>query len=200
MPAEPDRLYPIVANASADLMRDLRQSASRRRFLNTNSCVRNYVQLRSPSMTDDAANLREQIQDFFRLFGLHEQHRTPCGQPLSVSHAHALMRLLDVDDEAGLRISELGAHLRIDKSNVSRLCARMEEAGHVERRPCPDDGRAKRLWLTQEGREIAARVNDTSLRRFATLLESLSDTPGQIIDSFQSLNDALRDTLEDGQT
>ena len=144
-----------------------------------------------------ALALREQIKAFLQRFGLNRQHRTPCGQPLSVPHAHALMRLLEAhrDDEGGLRISELGADLNIDKSNVSRLCTRMEDRGHIERRPCPEDGRAKRLWLTDEGREVARQVDEASLKRFSRLLGAIEEdgSAEELLDSLTILNDALQD-------
>ena len=136
-----------------------------------------------------AYQLRKTIRTFVQLFGLHQQHQTPCGQPLTVPHAHALMALLQED---GLRIAELGEHLNIDKSNVSRLCARMEDKGHLERRPCPDDGRAKRLWLTEEGRDLAGRVNEASVDRFSQIVEKVTDTQAaQIIEALETLNSAL---------
>lgn len=145
---------------------------------------------------EQARALREQIQIFLRLFGLHQQHQTPCGQPLTVPHAHALMRLLDA--AGGLRIGEVGAHLNIDKSNVSRLCARMEADGHIERRPCPNDGRAKRLWLTDEGQKLAAQVDQTSLQRFARLVETIASTgTSQIIEALEVLNDGLAHSLDE---
>jgi DNA-binding MarR family transcriptional regulator len=143
-----------------------------------------------------ARALRGRIKTFLQRFGLNQNHQTPCGQPLSVPHAHALMRLLEAkrDDDGGLRISELGVELKIDKSNVSRLCARMEEEGHVERRPCPEDGRAKRLWLTDEGREVAEQVDEASLERFSKLLGALEEegSPEELLDSLTMLNDALK--------
>lgn len=137
-----------------------------------------------------ARELREQLKLFMRLFGLHQQHQTPCGESLSVPHAHSLMRLREA--ESGLRISELGEHLNIDKSNVSRLCRRMEEAGHIERRPCPEDGRAKRLWLTDEGRRLAAQLDRSSLERFSRILEVVdADEAPKVIEALQTLNSAL---------
>ncbi|MFP4601225.1 MAG: MarR family winged helix-turn-helix transcriptional regulator [Persicimonas sp.] len=144
----------------------------------------------------NAYELREQIRTFVQLFGLHEQHQTPCGQPLTVPHAHALMVLLEED---GLRIAELGEHLNIDKSNVSRLCARMDEAGHLERRPCSEDARAKRLWLTNEGRELAGRVNQASIGRFSQIVARVEDTEvEQIVGALELLNNSLiRSVQED---
>jgi DNA-binding MarR family transcriptional regulator len=68
------------------------------------------------------------MQRLFRRFGALSADATPCGKPLSMAHAHALMVLLTRGE---LSQQELGAELCIDKSNVARLCARMVDAEHV---------------------------------------------------------------------
>ena len=146
---------------------------------------------------ESARQLRSRIQSFLRVFGALEEHETPCGEPLSVSHAHALMILRDTD--SGIRISDLGAELRVDKSNVSRLCVRMEEEEHVERRPCPEDGRAKRLHLTEEGAKLAERVEASSLRRFRRILDALPDARrDDLLLAFDALNTVLRREFNEG--
>jgi MarR family transcriptional regulator for hemolysin len=92
------------------------------------------------------------------------------------------------------RISELGAHLSVDKANVSRLCSRMQEQGHVELRSCPDDGRAKRVHLTDEGERVAARVDRSSLQRFERILAALEAAePGEVVGVLEALNEAIVD-------
>src|SRR4051812_48217696 len=74
--------------------------------------------------------LRRSIQTFVRSFGLLAANETPCGKPLATSHAHALMFLFECAREDRLPTQqELGRALGIDKSNVARLCRRMENAG-----------------------------------------------------------------------
>ncbi|MGM0556556.1 MAG: MarR family winged helix-turn-helix transcriptional regulator [Myxococcota bacterium] len=111
---------------------------------------------------------------------------------MSVSRAHSLMVLYEADD--GIRISDLAGELHIDMSNVSRLCEKLERDDLVERRPCPDDGRAKRLYLTREGRAAAAEVDAASLSKFASILEQMPDrTLGQVLESLSILNRAIED-------
>src|SRR4051812_18405573 len=80
--------------------------------------------------------LRASIQRFVRSFGLLNGDQTPCGLPLSPSQAHALMALLD-RERGGQRSTQqdLVKILGIDKSNVTRLCAKMLEAGHLTQQP-----------------------------------------------------------------
>ncbi len=144
-------------------------------------------------MADEIIKLRNAVREFIRLFGVLDNHRTPCGEPLQLSHAHALMYLHESAEKTPPRISDLGAKLSIDKANVSRLCRRMEEAGHIDIRPCPDDGRAKRVHLTDEGERVASRVDQSSRERFERLIESLDDeaTSSEIAKMLEFLNRGL---------
>jgi DNA-binding MarR family transcriptional regulator len=65
---------------------------------------------------------------------------------------------LDRAGEAGLRPFELERRRLIAQSNVSRLVDRLAEAGHVERRPCEEDGRGQRVVITAAGRAMRRRM------------------------------------------
>ncbi len=52
-----------------------------------------------------------------------------------------------------LRITDLAASTQLDTSTVSRHVTQLERSGLVERSQDPDDGRAQRIGLTDEGRE-----------------------------------------------
>jgi DNA-binding MarR family transcriptional regulator len=51
----------------------------------------------------------------------------------------------------GLRPLAIEARLLLAQPNVSRLIARLERKGLVERRPCPDDGRGQLIGITTAG-------------------------------------------------
>src|SRR4051812_42168008 len=102
---------------------------------------------------NEVETLRNLVQTFVREFGLLAADETPCGHPIPLSYAHALMILLKArGDVAAISQAQLGDALGIDKSNVARLCSRMEEAGHAEQRRAPDDGRSRLIELTEKGR------------------------------------------------
>ena len=111
--------------------------------------------------------LRRLMQRLFRRFGTLSVAATPCGKPLSMAHAHALMVLLARGE---LSQQELGVELCIDKSNVARLCARMVDAGHAHQRQCDSDGRSRRVSLTALGERLARDVDASSAARFGALL------------------------------
>jgi DNA-binding MarR family transcriptional regulator len=136
-----------------------------------------------------AEELRHLMQRLFRRFGALATESTPCGKPLSIAHAHALMVLL-VRGE--LSQQELGAELCIDKSNIARLCAKLVEAGHVKQRPSEHDGRSRRVCLTVRGERLAREVEVASGARIGALLTALpSAHREQVVESLQHLVAAL---------
>lgn len=124
----------------------------------------------STGATSQTEELRRVMQLLFRKFGALGSESTPCGKPLAMAHAHALM-VLRTNGELSQRA--LGAELCIDKSNVTRLCAKMVDAGHLQQRPNAADGRSRLVSLTPRGAQLAEEVDAASLARFATLLSGL---------------------------
>lgn len=144
----------------------------------------------------EAAELRRLIQTFIRSAGLLAGDQTPCGHPVAVSHAHALMVLLEAARK-GKRATqrEMGQALGIDKSNVTRLCRRMESAGHLVQSRSSDDGRARLLALTTLGTRVAKNVERSSRDRFQWLMSAIPrrSRPG-VLSALACLNTALATT------
>ena len=67
----------------------------------------------------------ESFHALIRRFGLLDSDRTPCGQPVAVSHAHALMELLRAP---ATKQGELARPLGLSKSAVSRMVDQLPEA------------------------------------------------------------------------
>lgn len=135
--------------------------------------------------------LQDQIVGFIRAFGLHQPDRTPCGQPVPVSEAHALHELGPVEELGQL---ELGRRLRLQKSTVSRLVANLIAKGWVQRQEDPADGRAARLTLTPAGRTAAADLAAARAQRFSTLLAAMPEADrARVADAFAILNRSLDD-------
>jgi DNA-binding MarR family transcriptional regulator len=65
---------------------------------------------------------------------------------------------LDRAGEGGLRPFEIERQMLIAQSNISRLIDRLAEQGHVERRPCEEDGRGQHVVITPAGRELRKRM------------------------------------------
>ncbi len=73
----------------------------------------------------------------------------------------AQFNVLHVLQDAGdaLTQSELSDILVVDRSNVTGLVDRMEQAGWVRRAPVPHDRRAYRILLTPAGRKLWRTVH-----------------------------------------
>ena len=120
----------------------------------------------------DRLALQEQIIAFIRAFGLHRPGETPCGRPVTVAEAHALMEL-NRDDL--LTQDALAERLRLDKSTVSRLVSQLEARGWLERARDPGDGRALRVTLTAKGRSVAGELAAARQAKFETLLARIPE-------------------------
>jgi DNA-binding MarR family transcriptional regulator len=119
----------------------------------------------------NAQDLRAGVQGFVRRFGLLAPDRTPCGEALPPATAHALLFLLDAPAPTQQDLVEA---LGLDKSNVARLCQRLERAGHVTRLVDAEDRRARRVRLTAKGHRLASRVDASSRARFDAVFAALS--------------------------
>ncbi|MBI4861331.1 MAG: winged helix-turn-helix transcriptional regulator [Candidatus Riflebacteria bacterium] len=142
-----------------------------------------------PGGPADARTLRRAFHSLIRRFGLLDAERTPCGQPVPVSHAHALIELLA---RPGVRQADLGDSLGLSKSAVSRMVDQLERRRWLERRADAGDGRVRRLMLTAKGRQVALRINEASLGRFSVILEAVPAVArAGVIASLELLRDAI---------
>jgi len=140
-------------------------------------------------MLDRVEEFRCVTQRFFRRFGTLAAESTPCGKPLSMAHAHALMILRQRGE---MTQRSLGSELCIDKSNVARLCAKMAQANHVKNRTNTQDGRSRLVSLTFSGARLAEEVDRASRARFTALLKAISAAHrNEVIAALQQLVDAL---------
>jgi len=76
----------------------------------------------------------------------------------------------------GLRITELGDDVLLTQPGMSRLIARLEAKGLVERTADADDGRARRIRLTVAGAAAQRRVGANLARAIAGAMTRALDT------------------------
>ncbi|MGW4498001.1 MarR family winged helix-turn-helix transcriptional regulator [Micromonospora sp. NPDC004336] len=72
----------------------------------------------------------------------------------------AARALHELDPDRPLPARDLATVLGCDRSNVTALVDKLEQAGLVERRVDPADRRQKTLLVTDEGRRVRARVRE----------------------------------------
>lgn len=82
-------------------------------------------------------------------------------------------------EKHGSRITDLMDDVLLTQTGVSRLVARLEKRGLVERLDDPDDGRACRIVLTEEGRTRQRHVGRLHARHVAEAMTAAL-TPEQL--------------------
>jgi DNA-binding MarR family transcriptional regulator len=80
------------------------------------------------------------------------------GFPQRPAHS-AVMAHMDI--EGGTRLTALASRANITPQAVGELVDDLERLGYVVRRPDPDDRRAKRIILTDRGRDCVAAAFET---------------------------------------
>jgi DNA-binding MarR family transcriptional regulator len=111
----------------------------------------------------DGASSREQGQ---------ADGQQSAGAPVvSSSEARALIELVAAH---GIAQGELASLLGLEKSTVSRLAAGLERKGWVSRGRDEENQRYVRLYLTESGSEVAARVLRAWQTRQAKILGGLT--------------------------
>ena len=81
----------------------------------------------------------------------------------------------------GVLMGEAGAALDLGMPGISGLVERAVEAGLVEKRADPHDGRAWRLWLTAAGRRALTRPKAGATELNARLTEGFSDAEIDVV-------------------
>ena len=119
--------------------------------------------MRTSSQADLAVRLRLVIVRTARRL------RQEAGEELSPSQAAALAT---IDRHGPLTPSELAIRERIQRPTATRVIARLEAAGLVDRTSDPDDRRSCLVGLAPEGRQLLARVRT---RKDAYLSRRLRD-------------------------
>ena len=144
-----------------------------------------------------ARELQISIQTFVRSFGLLVTKKTPCGQPLSPTSAHALMALLDREKTGVATFQhQLAELLGLDRSSIARLCARLEAEGRLTQVSAPDDARTRMLRLTPNGERMATNIQAASLDRFTRIVDAIPPSKrGSLLAALQVLSAAVQ-TLE----
>ncbi len=93
---------------------------------------------------------------------------------LTDSQFNVLIILKHQADEEGITQTELGQRLLVNRSNVTGLVDRMEEAGWVKRTPVEGDRRVNKVQLTKSGRSLLERAETTYYERIHTVMHGLT--------------------------
>jgi len=118
--------------------------------------------------------------------------RQEAGAGLSPSQTAALAT---IERHGPLTPSELANRERVQRPTVTRVLARLEEAGLVERAADPADRRSWLVSVSAGGRELLDAVRTRKDAYLATRLEALEPEDREVLDRAAAL---LERMLQDG--
>jgi DNA-binding MarR family transcriptional regulator len=104
----------------------------------------------------------------------------------------ALLLLLERAKDEPPRLADLARRMRVSRPTVTRLVAGLAAARLVVYRPDPDDGRARRVDLSAEGRHLLRRLVPAHARRLAALTHHLTQAERR---EFERLLEKVRSGL-----
>ncbi|MFJ8107952.1 MarR family winged helix-turn-helix transcriptional regulator [Streptomyces sp. NPDC096132] len=89
-------------------------------------------------------------------------------------HEYDVLYTLSTAPE-GLRSTDLNRLILLTQSGVSRMIARLNDRGLIERRTDPDDARAHRIALTEAGHELQRAVGRRHARQIVQAMTRALD-------------------------
>jgi MarR family transcriptional regulator, transcriptional regulator for hemolysin len=97
----------------------------------------------------------------------------------------------------GLRQNELADMLDLQPISLTRLLDGLAHNGLIERRPDPDDRRAKRLYLTPAARPLLTRLGNLAEELMGTALAGLDQgTTEALLASLLTVKENLRQAIQ----
>lgn len=140
---------------------------------------------------DAGTAFEEHMLQLVRSLGLHKPDQTPCGQPVSVAEAHAL---LEIAREPGLTQNNLASRLGLEKSTVSRIAGMLEQRRWIRRVRDERDARFVRLHLTQHGIKANANIGESRRAKFERIFRGIPpDRRHSIVESLALLSEVARE-------
>ncbi|GAA3772665.1 MarR family winged helix-turn-helix transcriptional regulator [Micromonospora maritima] len=127
----------------------------------------------SPSPADRPGLAGDTVRRILHVAAALRHHQDEAIAALGLTPA-AARALYELDPDRPLPARDLAEQLGCDRSNVTGLADRLEQAGLVERRTDPADRRQKTLVVTGRGREVRERVG--RVMSDSRLLDGLSTT------------------------
>ena len=134
---------------------------------------------------------QEQLMQFVRGLGLHRSDATPCGFPVSLAEACALVALTHNEP---LSQRELVQALNLEKSTVSRLVVELIDRGWVVRERDASDARVQLMRRTPAGVTASDAIVQARNQRFGELLGRIEPARRQqVVDAMMLLAEAVSD-------
>lgn len=91
--------------------------------------------------------------------------------------------LATVDKYGPLRIGDLASREGVTAPTMTRVVAALEQQGHLERTPDPEDGRSSLVGLSGSGHELLDTINRDRTRYLASQLAGLDADQHAVLES-----------------
>lgn len=121
------------------------------------------------------------IRDITEIARCGAQYRTEALAPMGLKTCHASY-LVEICAHPGISQDKLAARICINKSNVARQAAILEEEGFVTRTPCAQDKRIMQLYPTQKTLDLLPEISPILRRWEACLTADVSDEERVILE------------------
>ena len=118
------------------------------------------------------------IRDITEIARCGAQYRTEALAPMGLKACHASY-LTEISAHPGISQDQLAARICINKSNVARQAAILEEEGFIHRIPSPTDKRLLQLYPTEKALDLLPEITPILGCWEACLTEDL--TPEEIL-------------------
>ncbi|EGT5662773.1 MarR family transcriptional regulator, partial [Cronobacter dublinensis subsp. dublinensis] len=114
--------------------------------------------------------IRVASRDMVRELGFMNTTLAATDYPPSAVHA-----LLEIEAQGSLSATQLVQLLGLEKSSVSRMLAKLVDAGELAESSSSEDARAKRLYLTEKGTKTVQAINNYGDERVMAALKKLDN-------------------------
>ena len=121
------------------------------------------------------------IRDITEIARCGAQYRTEVLAPLGLKSCHTSY-LLEICANPGISQDKLAARICINKSNVARQAAILEEDGFLIRTPSTQDKRIMQLYPTEKTLEILPQISPILRQWEACLTADVSDEERAILE------------------
>ena len=136
------------------------------------------------------------IRDITEISRCYAQYRTEALAPMGLKACHASY-LTDICAHPGISQDQLAARICINKSNVARQAAILEEDGFITRTPSPSDKRIIQLYPTQKTLDLLPAISPILRQWEACLTGDISDEEKELLERLLSrMKDKASDWME----
>lgn len=141
----------------------------------------------TPEKLKSVDAIRRSSRQIVRLLGFMQPTLAATSYPPSSVHT-----IIELAEQGELTAAQIAEILGLEKSSVSRMLAKLIDAGEVEERPCDSDGRAKILRLSRKGFDTFSAIQAYGRDQVESALRNISSFDRYlIINGLESYAEAL---------